>query len=65
MMRVMHIRHVRVRMSHWLMLVGMCVGFTGRITSLMGMSVVHVVNMRMRVDESLMNVFMLVTFGQV
>ena len=62
---VVHIRHVRVRVSHWFVLVRMRVWFAGRITSLMGMSVVHVVNMRMRVDQSLMNVFMFMTFGQV
>jgi hypothetical protein len=64
-MRVMHIRQVRVSMPHWFVLVRMGVWFAGPIRGLMGMSVVDVVNMRMRVNESLVNVLVLVTFGQV
>jgi hypothetical protein len=36
----MHIRHVRVRMAHWTVLVSMCVWFARRITSFVGVPVV-------------------------
>jgi hypothetical protein len=42
---MVHIRHVRVRMAHWPVLVSMCVWFARRITSLVGVPVVvmHVI----------------------
>ena len=64
-MRVMHIRHVRMRMAHYAVLVSMRVWFTRRITSLVGVPVVNVMHMRMRVHESLVKMLVLVTLCQV
>jgi hypothetical protein len=63
--RVVHVRHVRVRVSHWPVLMGMCVWFAGRITSDVGVMVVDVMHMRMRVHESVVNMLVLVMFCQV
>jgi hypothetical protein len=41
---MVHIRHVRVRMAHWPVLVSMCVWFARRITSLVGVRVVDVMH---------------------
>ena len=59
-MRVMHVRHVWVPMSHWLVLVRMRMRLAGRVRSFMGMDVMH---MRMRMNESLVEMLMLVMFG--
>ena len=64
-MRVVHVRHVRVRVSHWPVLMGMCVWFAGRITSAMGVPVVDVMHVRMRMHESLVKMIVLVMFRQV
>ena len=64
-MRVMHVRQVRVPMSHWLVLVRMRVRLAGWVGSFMGMSVMDVMHMWMRVNESLVKMLMLVMFGQV
>ena len=61
----MHIRHVRVRMAHWLVLVSMCVWFAQRITSFVGVPVVDVMHVRMRVREALVKMVVLVTLCQV
>jgi hypothetical protein len=63
--RVMHIRHVRVRMAHWLVLVGMCMRFARRITSFVRVPVVDVMHVRMRVHEALVKMVVLVTLCQV
>ena len=63
--RMMHIRHVRVRMAHWPVLVSMCVWFALRITSLVGMPVVDVMHVRMRVHEGFVKMLVLVTLCQV
>ena len=62
---VVHVRHVRVRVSHWPVLMGMCVWFDRRITSAMGVLVVDVVHVRMRMHEGLVNMLVLVMFCQV
>jgi hypothetical protein len=61
----MHIRHVRVSMAHWPVLVSMCVWFAQRITSLVSVPVVDVMHVRMRVYEDLVKVLVLVTLCQV
>ena len=63
--RVVHVRHVRVRVSHWPVLMGMCVWFTGWITRAMGVLVVDVMHMKMRVHEGLVNMLVLMMFCQV
>ena len=63
--RVVHVRDVRVRVSHWPVLMGMCVWFAGRITSAMGVLVVDVVHVRMCMHEALVNMLVLVMFCQV
>ena len=63
--RVVHVRHMRVRVSHWPVLMGMCVWFAGRITSAMGVPVMDVMHVRVRVHEGLMNMLVLVMFCQV
>ena len=63
--RVVHVRHVRVRVSHWPVLMGMCVWFAGRIISAMGVLVVDVVHVRMCMHEALVNMLVLVMFCQV
>ena len=65
LMRVMHVRRVRVPMLHWLVLVRMRMWLAGWVRSLMGVSVMDVMHMRMRMNESLVKVLMLVMFGQV
>jgi hypothetical protein len=62
---MVHIRHVRVRMAHWPVLVSMCVWFAGRITSLMGVPVVDVMYVKVRVHERLVPMLVLVMFCQV
>ena len=62
---MVHIRHVRVRVAHWPMLVSMCVWFAWRITSLVGVPVVDVMHVRMRVHERLVKMLVLVMFCQV
>ena len=62
---MVHIRHVRVRMAHWAVLVNMCVWLARRITSLVGVPVVDVMHVRMRVHEALVKMFVLVTLCQV
>ena len=61
----MHIRHVRMRVSHWPVLVRMCVGFTGWITNLMGVLVMDVMRVRMRVHEVLVKMLVLVMLREV
>ena len=63
--RVVHVRHVWVRVSHWPVLMGMSVWFAGRITSAMGVLVVDVMHVRMRMHEGLVNMLVLVMFCQV
>ena len=58
-------RHVQVRVSHWPVLMGMCVWFAGRIISAMGVPVVDVVHVRMCMHEALVNMLVLVMFCQV
>jgi hypothetical protein len=62
---VVHIRHVQVRVSHWPVLVSMCVRFARRIIGLMDMPVVDVVHERVRVHEGLVKMLVLVMFCQV
>ena len=62
---MVHIRHVRVRVSHWPVLVRMCVRFAGRIASVMGVPVMDVMHMRMRMHEGLVKMIVLVMFCQV
>jgi hypothetical protein len=62
---MVHIRHVRMRMAHWAVLVSMRVWFTRRITSLVGVPVVNVMHVRMRVHEVLVKMLVLVTLCQV
>ena len=64
-MRVMHVRQVRVPMSHWLVLVRMRMRLAGRVRSYMGVSVMDVMHMRMCMNESLVKMLMLMMFGQV
>ena len=64
-MRVVHVRHVRVRVSHWLVLMGMRMRFAGRICSLMGVPVVDVMHVRMCMHKALVNMLVLVMFCQV
>ena len=64
-MRVMHVRHVRVLMSQRLVLVRMRMRLAGRVRSFMGVLVMDVMHMRMRMNESLVEMLMLVMFGQV
>src|SRR5438034_948482 len=52
-------------MSHWVMLVRMRVWLAGRIRSLMSVSMVDVMHMRMRMDDSFVNMLVLVMFRQV
>jgi hypothetical protein len=61
----MHIRHVLVRVSHWPVLVRMCVGFARRIVRLMGVPVMDVMHVRMRVHEGLVKMLVLVMLCQV
>jgi len=62
---MVHIRHVRMRVSHWLVFVRMRVWFARRITSAMGMPVVDVMHVRMRMHERLVKMIVLVMFCQV
>src|SRR5215469_3262533 len=64
-MRVMHVRQVRVPMSHRLVLVRMRMWLAGRVRSFMGVSVMDVMHMRMCMNESLVKMLMLMMFGQV
>ena len=64
-MRVMHVRHVRVLMSQRLVLVRMRMRLAGRVRSFVGVLVMDVMHMRMRMNESLVKMLMLVMFGQV
>ena len=50
--RVVHVRHMRVRVLHWPVLMEMCVWFAGRITSAMGVLVMEIMHVRMRMHES-------------
>jgi hypothetical protein len=63
--RVMHIRHVRVRMVHRAVLVSMRVWFARRITSLVAVTVMDVMHVRMRMHESLVKMLVLVMLCQV
>jgi hypothetical protein len=63
--RVVHIRHVRMRVSHWRMLVRMCVWFAGGITSLMRVPVVDVMHVRMRMHEGPVSRLVLVMLREV
>ena len=63
--RVVHVRHVRVRVSCWSVLMGMCVWFARRITSAVGVLVLDVMHVRMRMHEGLVNMLVLVMFCQV
>ena len=60
----MHVRHVRVGMAHWHVLVSMCVWFARRITSPVRVPVVDVVHVRMGVHEDLVNMLVLMTLCQ-
>ncbi len=51
-------------MVHWLMLMKMSVWLTHRIGGFMSMMMVYVVNMRMRMDERFVTMFVLMIFGQ-
>ena len=64
-MVMMHVRHVRMGMSHRLVFVNVRVGLAGWVKSTMAMPVVFVVNMRMSVRHCRMGMFVFVTFGQV
>ncbi len=64
MMGVVHVGHMRVLMVHWLMLMKMSVWLTHRIGGFMSMMMVYVVNMRMRMDERFVTMFVLMIFGQ-
>lgn len=63
--RVVHVRQVRVHVSHRPVLMGMCVWFAGRIISAMGVSVVDVMHMRVRMHERFVNMLVLMMFCQV
>ena len=63
--RVVHVRHMRVHVSHWPVFMGMCVWFAGRIISAMGVLVVDVVHVRMCMHEALVNMLVLMMFCQV
>lgn len=65
MMRVMHIRHVRMCVSHWPVLVRICVRFAGRITSVVDVPMMDVMDVRMRVHDRLVKMRVLVMFCQV
>ena len=62
-MRVVHIRDVGVLVSHWLVLMSVCVWLAGRISRLVSVPVVDIVQVRMRMHDTLMNVLVFVTFG--
>ncbi len=62
---VVHIRHVRVRVSHWLMLMSVGMWFAGRVGRLMGVPVVNIMHVWMRMHESLVNMLMFMSLGQV
>ena len=62
---MVHVRHMRVRVSHWPVLMRMCVWFAGRITRAMNMAVVDVMHMRVRMHEGLVKMIVLVMFRQV
>ena len=62
---MVHVRHMRVRVSHWPVLMGMCVWFAGRITSAMGVPVMDVMHVRMRMHKGLVKMIVLVMFRQV
>jgi hypothetical protein len=65
LMGMVHVRHVWVGMSHRLMLMKMGMRLPGWIASVVRMTVVLVMSMRMRVDHGTMDVFMLVMFSHV
>ena len=62
---MVHVRHVRMRMAHWLVLVRMCVWFARRIISFVSVPVVDVMHVRMRVHESLVKMLVLMMLCQV
>jgi hypothetical protein len=62
---MVHIRHMRVRMSHRCVLVGVRMWLPGRISIVVSVLVVDIVHMRMCMSERLMDMLVLVPFGQV
>ncbi len=64
-MRMVHVRHVRMRVPHRFVFVRMRVRLAGRIRRLMVVSVVDVMHMRMRMNNSLVHMLVFVMFSQV
>jgi hypothetical protein len=63
-MSVVHVRHVWVQVSHWLVFMGMRMWFAGRIGSPVRVPVVDVMHVRMGVHEGLVNMLVLMTLCQ-
>ena len=61
----MHVRHMGMRVPKRLVLVEMRVRLAGRVKRAMAVLVVLVVNVRMSVRHRLMNMFVLMPFGEV
>jgi hypothetical protein len=64
-MLVMHVGHMRVRVSQCAMPVPVSVRFTRRIARFMHVLVMGIVHVRMRVIERFVGVIMLMMFGDV
>ena len=60
----MHVRHVRVGMALWHVLVSMCVWFARRITSFVAVTMMDVMHVRMRMCHLLVRMGMLMMFAQ-
>ena len=62
---MVHIRHVRVRVSHWPVFMRMCVWFADRVTSVVGVPVMDVMHVRVGVHEALVKMLVLVILREV
>src|SRR5215471_20287935 len=64
-MTVMHVRHMRMRVLEPAVLMRMRVGFTGRFAPAVLVPMMFIVHVRMRMCHRFVNVFVLVSFGDV
>ena len=64
LVHMVHVRHVRMRVSHWAVLMEMRVRLARRVQRTVRMLMMRVVHMRVCVRHRLVNVLMLMAFGE-
>jgi hypothetical protein len=64
LVNMVHVRHVSMRVAHWAVLVKVRVRLARRVECTVRMLMMLVVHMRVCVRHRLVNVFMLVAFGE-